>query len=453
MLGTTTPLFALVLSALGLPLGGGEAPFPVIALFVGALADAATAFILIRLGGRLGSFPAGIAAALIWAVHPWSVTFAIGGMETSLFVALLGATFYLHLRGQPVGAAATSGLALLTRPDGLLFILPLAIDRAFVTLRYRQGKGTGPPVRWTELAAFGAPVGLWAMASFLIYDSPIPQSVFAKAVAYRLPPEAGLVRLMQHYATPFMGHGILGIPWIAVGLILFPTLFVLGALFAFRSDRRSWPLWTYPWIYLAAYAIANPLLFRWYLVPPMLAYILGIFLGAARLSRDFKHWLPLAILTLFGLGSTIQSWTLHPDHGPDRPAPEMAFIKLELLYQQAAAELTDRLESGDVVAAADIGALGYYSESRILDLLGLISPQATTFYPLPDSAYAINYAVPAGLVAAQQPEYLVILEVYGRNTLLLDDHFQSSYRLDEVLNTDIYGSEGLLLFSRSEPPN
>ncbi|MFQ5921958.1 MAG: hypothetical protein ACE5M4_03875, partial [Anaerolineales bacterium] len=45
VLGTTTPLFALLLSALGVPIGGPEAPFPVIALIVSAAADAATAFL------------------------------------------------------------------------------------------------------------------------------------------------------------------------------------------------------------------------------------------------------------------------------------------------------------------------------------------------------------------------------------------------------------------------
>lgn len=130
----------------------------------------------------------------------------------------------------------------------------------------------------------------------------------------------------------------------------------------------------------------------------------------------------------------------------------MAFIKLELLYERTAAQLKDRLKAGEIVATADIGALGYYSESQILDLLGLISPQATAYYPLPASAYAINYAVPPGLVADQEPDYVVILEAYGRNTLLKDAGFQSTYRLDEILSTDIYGSAGLLVFSKAESP-
>ncbi len=448
VLGTTTPLFALLLGALGFPLGGPEAPFPVMALLVSAAADAITALLLIRMGRMLGSTAAGVAAALIWAIHPWSVTFAIGGMETSLFIALLSATFYLHLTGQPTMAAGTGGLALITRPDALIFLLPIFIDRVFVTLRKKEhSRGVG----WQEAAAFGLPVGLWMIFSTLTYGSPIPQSVFAKAVAYELPPNAGLVRLLQHYATPFMWHAIVGSVWIAIGLILYPTLFALGALFAVRTTPRAWPLFVYPWIYLLAYSIANPLLFRWYLVPPLPFYLLGIFLGGARLSRDLKHWLPLALLTLLGLVGSLSAWTLRPDHGPTRPAPEMAFIQLELLYERAAQAISETIQPGEVLAAADIGTLGYHVPGELFDLLGLISPEASNYYPLPTSAYVINYAIPSDVVADFQPEFIVILEVYGRNTLLQDERFAMDYELQSVLRTDIYGSEGLLIFRRVDP--
>ena len=445
VLGTTTPLFALLLSALGLPLGGSEAPFPVMALLVSAVADAIAAFLLIRIGRRLGSTAAGVSTALIWAIHPWSVTFAIGGMETSLFIALLSATFYLHLTGQPILAAGIGGLALITRPDALIFLFPIFLDRILVTIK------KGEKVGWREAAAFGVPVGLWIVFSTLSYGSPIPQSVFAKAVAYELPPSAGLVRLLQHYATPFIWHEIVGLMWIAVGLILYPTLFALGAVFSVRTTTRAWPLFVYPWIYLLAYSVANPLLFRWYLVPPLPLYILGIFLGGARLSRDLKHWFPLALLTILGFIGALSAWSLRPDHGPTRPAPEMAFIQLELLYERAAQELSDHIQPGEVLAAADIGTLGYHMPGEIFDLLGLISPQASTYYPLPASAYFINYAVPSQLVADVGPEFIIILEVYGRNTLLRDEQFGMDYELMSELETDIYGSDGLLIFKRNDP--
>ena len=104
-----------------------------------------------------------------------------------------------------------------------------------------------------------------------------------------------------------------------------------------------------------------------------------------------------------------------------------------------------------MIAAADIGTLGYHAPGEMFDLLGLISPEASNYYPLPASAYAINYAIPSQLVADVEPEFIIILEVYGRNTLLRDERFGMDYELLSELETDIYGSDGLLIFKRNKP--
>lgn len=89
VMGTTTPLFTFLMVGLGALSGGAAAPFPWLSLGVSALADAATCVLLWRLGRRAGAELAGAAAGLVWAIAPYSVTFAIGGMETSVVVFLL----------------------------------------------------------------------------------------------------------------------------------------------------------------------------------------------------------------------------------------------------------------------------------------------------------------------------------------------------------------------------
>jgi arabinofuranosyltransferase len=446
--GTTTPLYTLLMATIGAFGGGANAAFPTIALVVNALADGLTCWLLILLGDALGHRRAGIAAALVWAVAPMSVTFAIGGMETSIFIALATGTFYLYLTDRPVAAALCAGLSLVTRPDALLFILPLAVDR------FRRG---GPMVRtdggrtrgWLgEVIAFGAPVVAWGVAGTILYGNPLPHSIAAKVQAYLLPPEAALVRLLQHYATPFLGHLTLGIPWIGVGLFLYPILFVLGAVMVVRERRRAWAVMVYPWVYFAVFAAANPLIFRWYLVPPLPVYFLGIFLGVDRLTREIRFRPAAPMVIAAALVLTLRGWTLRPDHGPSRPAPAMAYIQLESLYERVAEELLPRLAPGDTLAAGDIGALGYYTNAHILDTIGLISPVSLGYYPIPEEEYVINYAIPARLIDEQQPEWVVILEVYGRNTLLKDPRFLASYRLTDEIPTDIYGSKAMLVFQR-----
>jgi hypothetical protein len=101
-----------------------------------------------------------------------------------------------------------------------------------------------------------------------------------------------------------------------------------------------------------------------------------------------------------------------------------------------------------VIAAGDIGALGYFTGAQMLDTIGLVSPVAVGYYPLPDSMYVINYAIPPALIDDQRPEVVVLLEVYGRSGLLLDPEFLANYTLEQTYPTDIYGSEGMLVYRR-----
>jgi hypothetical protein len=126
----------------------------------------------------------------------------------------------------------------------------------------------------------------------------------------------------------------------------------------------------------------------------------------------------------------------------------MAWCKLELLYARAADIVLSHAEPGDTLCAGDIGVLGYCTRMRVLDTVGLVTPKSTRHYPADPSIYVTNYAIPADLVLALDPDYIVILEVYGRRGLLPDPRFQARYRLMEKIETDIYGSDGMLILTK-----
>lgn len=449
VLGTTTPAYAGLLAALAFPLGRGEAPFPEIAWGFNALIDSFSCLLLILIGTQLGFRRSGIAAALIWAIAPWSVTFSIGGMETSLLVALMLGTFYLYLSERPVWAALVASIAVLTRPDSLIYLAPIGVARISSIFSVGRLIPKEPGLTSSELLAFVTPLTLWGIIGFNFYGNPIPHSILAKVAAYHLPSEAALIRLLQHYSTPFLGHLSLGNWWIAAGLVLFPMVFGLGAIRATRTFPRSWPLWIYPWLYLIAFAIANPLIFRWYLAPPLPVLFLGIFVGIERIGRDLRWNFTIVLVSAAAFLLTLNGWTLTPDHGPARPAPKMAFIQLELLYERIALHELEPIAAGETLAAGDIGALGYYSNARMLDTVGLISPTSLEYYPLPETAYAINYAIPTDLILDLEPDQFVMLEAYGRQTLLKDAEFQERYELVRELPTEIYGSQGIMIFRKS----
>ncbi len=468
VLGTTTPLYTLLLAGFAALNGETEANFPAIALGINALADALTVLLLWKLGRRLGYLYAGAGTALIWAIAPFSVTFAIGGLETSLYVLLLTGTAYAHLRKQHGLAALLAAFSLLTRPDALILLGPLALDRAFhlwPSRKLRQPADARPSSTTLELAAFGLPAAIWFGCAAYYFGSPVPHSILAKSLAYRLPDSAAFIRLLQHYATPFLGQLTFGVWWIAVGLVLYPFFSVIGGRAILKISPRIWPWLAYPWLYFAAFAIAHPLIFRWYLTPPLPAYIFFIFVGMEQIFRTIvqpdaaqsgqPRWgvALLGVMILLPAVLTLRGWELKPNHGPERPAPKMAWFELELLYRQAAEIVSQNIRDHPnpalpLLAAGDVGVLGYYTPTNILDTVGLNSPQALPYYPLDESLYTISYAVPPDLIFDQQPDYIVLLEVYGRLGLFTDPRFPANYQLLENIATDIYGSDGMLVFTR-----
>ncbi len=451
VMGTTTPLYTLCMTALGALSGGTEAPFPWLALGFNAVADALTCLLLWRLGKTVGLPRAGVFAAFAWALEPFSVTFAIGGLETSLYVFLLTAAATAYAEKRPLLAAMSAALSLLTRPDALILIAPLMLDRLWRSLKLNE------KLKWSEMTAFFLPTLAWLAFATFYFGSPIPHSVQAKTAAYQLPAEAGLVRLVQHYATLFHLHYFLGSAGIAIGLVLFTFLYLVGAVYVWKqvSRLRAWVV--YPLLYLFVFAAANPLIFRWYLTPPLPVLFLLFFIAAEQILTQFLQkktdspvsaWrqLVLSVVLALPLLSLLNAWTIHPDHGAKHPAPQMAYIQLELLYQQAADLVLTQMQPGERLAAGDVGVLGYVTRANILDTVGLNSPQTLKYYPLPEDAYVINYAISSDLILDERPDWLVILEVYGRNTLLRNASFGEAYDLLKSIPTDIYGSEGLMIF-------
>jgi len=477
VLGTTTPLYTILIALFGLLTGNNSAIYPQISVTLNALLDAVAVNLLYLIARNLFSTAKlqrvpGVVLGGLWSLAPMSVTFAIGGMETSLYITMMLGAFCAWLYEGPVLSATLTGFAVLTRPDALIWAGPLAIAMVVENFLPKQPSHPSPPpsggrvvedregaepllsrLPWTEATAFAAVVLPWVLFSWLTFGSPLTNSVSAKSVAYSVSPNQALSTLLGVYATPFMEDAVFGggLP-IMIAAVIYLTLIVIGTINLVRWNWHSIPLVTFPWLYLVTFSIANPLIFRWYGTPPIPLLMLTIAAGVWALSRDVldlkRAPYVLGAVGILWAGFTLSGWMLHPTHGPDRPAPQMAWFELELLYQQAAESIT--VEEGQVVAAGDIGAVGWYSEAPLLDTLGLVSPQSVDFYPLDPELIADTtaYAVAPGLIQQEQPDYLIILEVYGRNTLMQDEWFNQTYELRDTIDTDIYGSSGMLIFQR-----
>lgn len=458
VMGTTTPLFTLLMAAISAVTG--QQDYQWYAILVSALADAATAVLLFLLVRRLTeSDGAGALLGALWAISPMSVTFAVGGMETSVNILWMVAAVWCYVNGRERWVGVLAALGLLTRIDALLWIAPLLAFQLAERWRALAGRPLVERVPWRAWLVCALILAPWVIFSTAYFGSPIPRSVTAKTLAYIMPPGSALARLIQFYATPFFEFDAFGAVGAMAGFVIYTALSAIGLLYTARRQPRLLPFLVYPWLYVAAFSIANPLIFRWYLAPPMPAWMLAILAGCWALVESIQKaaertWVaPFAVglLAVVWGGLSLNAWELHPDHGPDRPAPAMAWHKQELLYQQIGTELRDEygVTPDTLVAAGDIGAVGYFSRARIMDTVGLVTPLVAGYYPVPPDLIVPgqNYAIPPQLIDDTQPGFLVVMEAAVRLGLEQDATFKSEYQLVLEIPTDFYGT-GMRLYRR-----
>ena len=466
-LGTTTPFYTLLMAALGAVSGSDQ--YPRFALLVNALADAGTAVLLAYVMKRVtGSLVPAAVAGGVWALNPLSVTFAIGGMETSVALFWTMAAVTLFVMGRTRAMAVCAALGILTRIDAVLWVGPLlfaqwatywhSVDPHLFSMQRRVWLRRVPWTIWGILVAVLLP---WYVFSWAYFGTLFPQSLNAKRVVYVVPDTQAITRFVQILATPFSQNYLLGFVGNVAGILLFPALALVGTYYVARRFPRLLPYFLYVWLYIAAFSLANPLMFRWYVMPVLPPYILAMLVGLWALVDSAtaalkRPRIPAAMMAAVGIACVlfaVSAWKLHPDHGPDRPAPEMAWHKIELNYQSVAETLRAQYEvtSTTVVAAGDIGAIGYYSRAHILDTIGLVTPEISHYYPFDRQLLAedANYAVPPAIILDYTPDYVVLMEDFVRNGLAVDSTFRALYAEVWFIPTDYYG-KGMIVYQRRD---
>lgn len=399
VLGTSTPLWTAMLAASAML---GATPEDA-AVVLSAGADLASIAVIVAIAGP--SFPAA-AAALTIAVRPAYVAYGLSGMETSLYVLLLVAFAASTSRGSVVGAGLVAALAALCRPDGALLGV-LGCGWLAAT------RGRAQTLRFVAVIALVcAP---WAVYAFVTFGSILPASVAAKAAA-----EDVWFLSLQNLRTFFLSGADAPVTALAIA----------GVAITLLTGIAFWKVWTL-WLlaYLTVMTAANAFThFPWYFVP-----VLPIAAGAAGCAVEYG-WRAFATSRL-PIDTAVQA-VRFVESAPVRSAAaflvvavvgvallaRMPVLRAELdsqragreaLYASIAATLAAE-DAGCTVAATEIGALGYHYPGRILDLVGLVSPEAIRR--------------PAGAVLAERrPRWLVTYDTHFDQRLAASGAFRDVY--------------------------
>ena len=419
VLGTTSPLYALVLS-LFLRIG---IPVDLAAKGLGMASALAGCALLYRLTcSELGRGGALLAAALL-ALNGVHAPVSMSGMETSFYTSICLAALCLQARHPRVTALLTA-CACLLRPDGLL----LAGILTLVHVSERR------PLRVGPLLCFWLPLTAWIAAALLLFGSPVPTSLAAK-LAY---PDYGPFSLVA--ALRAVG------PRLGMGLLFFGGL---GIAEVRHRLRPLLPLVAWTALYLLAFLRAPN--FTWYYVPALPGLIVLGVAGLCSVGRHLSAWatdraLPERRLVLAVHGIAIagvlavaavdlhdQREFINRTHGPE----------VSGTYRAIAHWLHDYTPANARVGIPEVGYVGFYGNRRVLDLAGLCSPEVIPY--LRKRAYE-------AAVHDFHPEYVVLTTEGHRpihNAILRSPWFLAHYV--ERVRFAYRGSAYVIWEQRSNP--
>lgn len=332
------------------------------------------------------SWPLAAAGLVLFEWHlVWA---AVSGMETLAlaFMSVLVLCLLEEVDIRPIALGLLIGAAVWLRPDALLLTAPALLAGAWakaharVRLRHAGELLAGCAVLLLPYLAFNRGLsGEWW-----------PTTFFAKQAEYAVLRQAPFVsRVMEQLALPLVGAGAL----LAMGA-------AVGAWKAAASRRWS-RLVPLAWVvaHLGAYAWRLPVIYQHgrYAIPVLpVLIVLGIDGWAEVVDLRSSRSLP-RVLSRVWAGALAVVAAVFWIRGARAYAAEVAFIETEMVT--AARWVAENTPEDALVAAHDIGALGYFADRRLVDLAGLISPEVIPI--LRDEAALRSY------LNAQGAAYLV----------------------------------------------
>ena len=358
--GTTSPLWVMLLATAGKLFGGGENLILYSRVFswLAGIASVWLVFVMARRCGMRDVHAASCAVA--FAAHVWFVRWTALSMETSAAVLAMAAVGVFAVRAHESARDATLlgfffGIAALVRPEAYLLLPVLA-----ATFVVNRGK---LPLRSVLLAA--------GVAALML----LPWLLFAKLhIGHFLPNTAGAKSGGWITNPVVFAKKMLPIARIVGSAELIPVLLIVVGLAASRSASRALaPAQRFLLLWIIALPVAYVLfdiqvLSRYMLLTSPFTVVLGFLC-----LEDLVAKRPQAARVAFAAAAAVSVAISIFIYATIVLPPSRAFSDdLQHKLRGLAVFLNEESVDGDVVAAADIGYLSFYSKRTVLDLGGLV---------------------------------------------------------------------------------
>ncbi len=345
---------------------------------------------------------AAILAGLMMATNGWMIFDSLNGLETTTFIFFSLVTFYLFYSFRNrVFYVIPLVLSILIRPEGWFAGCAIGV---WLTIQYvKQGNRQIVRFMLKSLGLFALMITPYLILCFYCTGSLLPGTALAKAAFFAegvisLPDRSTYFRncLSMFYTTLIY----------PVPVLMLPLIF-----FARRTLSIPYLMYYYIIFYLAYFlffpgAIAHYWCRYQHIFIPLI--IIAISDGVMDVVKRCRAWNLKASLAGLIAVSIIFNQVITVRGSCLLYASSIAYTRDSLI--DMALWLKDNTPEDCLIAVHDIGAVGYFSNRRILDLVGLVNPEVTRYYmdirrkkfPHISQRRVIDY------LRIKQPDYLVM---------------------------------------------
>jgi hypothetical protein len=290
---------------------------------------------------------------------------ALSGMETVLMSVLVVLVF-LFLAQNKIHWFWTGmliGIGVWIRPDAVMLLAPLGFLSVISLLSHHAD--FHPFIK--SLFGFLIPFLLYLLFNYQLAGTWWPNTFYAKQVEY--------ISLLQ---VPFYlrFYEILKQPLIGAGILLLPGLIyrIRNAILSREWAILSMFMW---WLgFSLVYALRLPVIYQHgrYLIPSMTIYFLIAGSGFLKLINQItdSNFIGRTLKRVW-TATFLVVWLVFVGLGAKAYSEDVAIVESEMVMTSQ--WISSHTDSNALIAAHDIGALGYFGGRDILDLAGLISPE------------------------------------------------------------------------------
>ncbi|HEY6072338.1 MAG TPA: hypothetical protein VIV15_02845 [Anaerolineales bacterium] len=304
----------------------------------------------------------------IFMAFEWHMAWAaMSGMETLLH-ALLVTAVLMALMVRPrnyLQLGWLTGLSVWVRPDGMTLLGPVLL----VILMDEKDNAARLHALERYLMGFGALFLPYLLFNLWVGGRPMPNTFYAKQAEYADWQSSPVLEKAAQLSIQLL---------VGPAVILLPGVIGWLAASLRKPDHAVWAAAIWFIGYVGLYVSRLPLYQHGrYIMPAMPIFFLWGLMGFLEMSRSERMgryaWFGRTLWQMsLGLVTLLFVILGARSYGED-----VAVIESEMV---ATAKWTSaNLPAGALVAAHDIGALGYFDHHPLIDLAGLISPEAVPF--------------------------------------------------------------------------